>query len=86
MKNILFIEKSIYSIKKRKFLILERNTSKTCHRCGHVGLRVRSLFKCPKCSYSCNADYNGAMNILKRAMGYMPMAGAVFDTAHNSVE
>jgi putative transposase len=56
--------------------VSERNTSKTCHRCGHMGLRVGSLFKCPKCGYTCNADYNGAMNILKRAMGYMPMAGA----------
>jgi putative transposase len=69
----------------------EKNTSKTCHRCGHIGLRVGSLFKCPKCGYVCNADYNGAMNLLKRAMGYMPMAGAGgalcpgLDTAQNSV-
>jgi ribosomal protein L37E len=49
----------------------ERNTSKTCHRCGNKGLRVGSLFKCLKCGYSCNADYNGAMNILKRGMSYM---------------
>jgi len=56
--------------------ISEKNTSKTCHRCGSKGLRVGSLFKCPKCNYSCNSDYNGAMNILKRAMGYMPIAGA----------
>jgi putative transposase len=69
----------------------ERNTSKTCHKCGHRGLRVGSLFKCPHCGYVCNADYNGAMNILKRAMGYMPIAGAGralcpgLDTALNSV-
>ena len=56
--------------------VSEKNTSKLCHRCGHEGLRVGSLFKCPNCGYSCNADYNGAMNILKRAMGYMPVAGA----------
>lgn len=56
--------------------ISERNTSNTCHKCGHKGIRVGSLFKCPSCGYSCNADYNGAMNILKRAMGYMPIAGA----------
>jgi putative transposase len=71
--------------------VSEKNTSKTCHRCGHMGLRVGSLFKCPKCGYVCNADYNGAMNLLKRAMGYMPMAGAGgalcpgLDTAQNSV-
>jgi putative transposase len=56
--------------------ISERNTSKTCHRCGMKGLRVGSLFKCLNCRYQCNADYNGAANILKRAMGYMPIAGA----------
>jgi putative transposase len=56
--------------------VSEKNTSKTCHRCGHTGLRVGSLFKCPKCGYLCNADHNGAMNILKRATGYMPIAGA----------
>ncbi|PUA31090.1 MAG: hypothetical protein B9J98_07840 [Candidatus Terraquivivens tikiterensis] len=56
--------------------VSERNTSKTCHKCGHKGLRVGSLFKCLDYGHSCNADYNGAMNILKRAMGYMPMVGA----------
>jgi putative transposase len=56
--------------------VSERNTSKTCHRCGHIGLRVGSLFKCPKCGYTCNADYNEAINILKRAMGYTPIARA----------
>ncbi|MBC7112856.1 MAG: transposase [Candidatus Methanomethyliales bacterium] len=56
--------------------ISEKNTSKICHKCGFKGLRVGSLFKCFNCGYSCNADYNGAMNILKRAMGYMPVAGA----------
>jgi putative transposase len=56
--------------------ISERNTSKTCHRCGMKGLRVGSLFKCLNCRYQCNADYNGAANILKRAIGYMPIAGA----------
>jgi len=53
--------------------VSERNTSRTCHRCGHMGLRAGSL-KCPKCGYTCNADHNGAM--LKRAMGYTPIAGA----------
>jgi putative transposase len=55
--------------------ISERNTSRFCHKCGAKGLRVGSSFKCPNCGYSCNADHNGAMNILKRAIGYMPMAG-----------
>jgi len=54
----------------------ERNTSKICHKCGHKGIRVGGSFKCPNCGYSCNADYNGAMNMLKRGMGYMSMLGA----------
>ncbi|MEM3390356.1 MAG: transposase [Thermoproteota archaeon] len=56
--------------------VSERNTSKLCHRCGNEGIRNGSLFKCPYCNYSCNADYNGAMNIMKRAMRYMRMVGA----------
>lgn len=35
-----------------------------------------SFLKCSNCGYSCNADYNGAINILKQAMGYMPIAWA----------
>ncbi|MEM3660216.1 MAG: transposase [Thermoproteota archaeon] len=54
----------------------ERNTSKLCHRCGNRGVRKGSLFQCQHCNYACNADYNGAMNIMKRAMGYTRMAGA----------
>jgi putative transposase len=71
-----FVEYKARWLGMKVIKISERNTSKTCHRCGHIGLRVGSLFKCPKCGYSCNADYNGAMNILKRAMGYTPMAEA----------
>ncbi|MBS7627828.1 transposase [Candidatus Bathyarchaeota archaeon] len=56
--------------------ISERDTSKLCHKCGQKGVRVGSSFKCSNCGYSCNADYNGAMNILKRAVGSMPTAGA----------
>ncbi|MEM0053491.1 MAG: transposase [Nitrososphaeria archaeon] len=56
--------------------ISERNTSKLCHKCGHRGIRVGTMFKCQNCGFQCNADYNGAMNILKRGMGYMLMLGA----------
>jgi IS605 OrfB family transposase len=28
---------------------LVRNTSKTCHRCGHVAQVKKRIFKCPKC-------------------------------------
>jgi putative transposase len=71
-----FIEYKAKWVGIKVIKVSEKNTSKTCHRCGSIGLRVGSLFKCPKCGYSCNADYNGATNILKRAMGYTPTAGA----------
>ncbi|MBO3798901.1 MAG: transposase [Candidatus Brockarchaeota archaeon] len=47
--------------------VSENNTSKLCHRCGNRGIRKGGLFKCPHCNYTGNADYNGAMNIMKRA-------------------
>lgn len=60
--------------------ISERNTSRTCHKCMYEGLRVGSLFKCPNCGYTCHADYNGATNILKRAVGLVSTAGASLTT------
>lgn len=52
------------------------NTSKLCSRCGSQGLRHNGRFVCPKCGVELNADYNGALNILKRALGYISRAGA----------
>jgi len=49
--------------------ISEAYTSQMCSRCGKRGLRVRGLFTCPHCGLNLNADYNGARNILKRALG-----------------
>ncbi|HRQ42682.1 MAG TPA: transposase [Chloroflexota bacterium] len=43
-----------------------KNTSKTCHRCGHCarGNRVNQhLFRCQKCGLETNADRNAAHNI-----------------------
>ena len=54
----------------------EANTSKLCSRCGSQGLRHNGKFVCPKCGIELNADYNGALNILKRALGYISRAGA----------
>jgi len=54
----------------------ESNTSKLCSRCGSQGLRRNGKFVCPNCGIELNADYNGALNILKRALGYMSKAGA----------
>ena len=49
--------------------ISEAYTSQICSRCGQKGSRVRGLFTCPHCGLNLNADYNGARNILKRALG-----------------
>jgi len=47
----------------------EAYTSQTCSRCRGMGLRVAGLFQCPQCGLNLNADWNGAKNILKRALG-----------------
>lgn len=63
----------------------EYNTSKTCSRCGEIGKRpTQGHFRCNTCHrISFNADYNGALNILKRATSYMGVAGAECEPAHN---
>ena len=50
-----------------------RNTSKTCHRCGHVAQAKGREFKCPKCGMKYNRDLNACVNIahaLMRCMGW----------------
>jgi len=49
-----------------------RNTSKTCHRCGHVAQVKGREFRCPKCGLTYNRDLNACINIahaLTRGMG-----------------
>lgn len=50
-----------------------RNTTKTCHRCGHVARANGREFRCPKCGLVYNRDLNAAVNIahaLMRRMGW----------------
>lgn len=58
-------------------LVNAQYTSQTCNRCGHIakGNRVGETFKCLRCGYTCNADYNASVNIAKEAIskGYMPL-------------
>jgi putative transposase len=50
------------------FKISERDTSKTCHRCGSMNTSrlVQSVLECHGCGLVYNADLNGAVNIAKR--------------------
>ena len=38
-------------------------TSKSCCRCGAVGLRERQSFRCPRCGYRGHADHNASRNV-----------------------
>ncbi|RLG38216.1 MAG: hypothetical protein DRN91_03300 [Candidatus Alkanophagales archaeon] len=71
-----------YKALERGILVIEVpefNTSKQCSRCGSLRTKRPSqgVFICEDCGYQINADVNGAKNILKRAVGYMLMVGAV---------
>lgn len=48
-------------------LVNPRNTSRTCHQCGHAAAenRKREAFLCGKCGHSAHADTNAARNILR---------------------
>jgi len=45
-----------------------RNTSKTCHRCGHVAQVSGREFRCPKCGLIYNRGLNACINIARRVM------------------
>ncbi|MHC1635780.1 MAG: RNA-guided endonuclease InsQ/TnpB family protein, partial [Candidatus Methanospirareceae archaeon] len=50
-----------------------KNTSKRCHKCGHVAQVSRREFRCPRCGLVYNRDLNSAINIahaLTRGMGW----------------
>jgi IS605 OrfB family transposase len=48
-----------------------KNTSKTCHRCGHVAQVKLRMFKCPKCGLKYDRDLNACINIAHRVMSSM---------------
>jgi len=50
------------------YQISERNTSKTCHRCGSMNTtRIKQpVFECKACGLVYNADLNAAKNLAKR--------------------
>lgn len=48
-------------------LINPKETSQMCNKCGYVSAENRNgiLFKCKKCNYSANADFNASVNIAR---------------------
>jgi len=55
-----------------------RNSSKECSRCGYISKssrRSQSLFRCIRCGFQHNADFNASLNLAKRAgslaLGYL---------------
>jgi len=48
-----------------------KNTSITCNKCGHISQDNyedyhKVHFKCKKCGYQCNADFNASVNIARQ--------------------
>lgn len=50
--------------------VTEEYTSKTCSKCGniHTKLGGNKTFKCPECGHILDRDFNGAFNILLKAL------------------
>ena len=60
------------------YKISERNTSKTCHRCGSTNTNRfhQSVFECRACGLVYDADNNGAKNIAQRFWDHVFQNGA----------
>jgi putative transposase len=64
-----------------------RKTSQTCSKCGHATRSNRpdqAHFRCVKCGYQVNSDYNAAVNISRK--GLYALCDAPPDTARASSE
>ena len=57
----------------RVALVNPRNTSRTCHECGHTDAGNResqAVFQCRECGHTAHADINAAKNILLLAISH----------------
>ncbi|MDO8538136.1 MAG: transposase [archaeon] len=73
-----FIEYKANSLGIGIVKVNEKHTSKTCPRCGKIGVRKnQGLFVCSNCNFQLNADYNGAKNILKRSLEHVFSDGVI---------
>jgi predicted RNA-binding Zn-ribbon protein involved in translation (DUF1610 family) len=50
--------------------VTEEYTSKTCSKCGHIHTKLNGskIFKCPECGHTLDRHFNGACNILLKAL------------------
>jgi len=68
--------------------VSEAYTSQTCHNC-HIrdksARKTQGLFHCRNCGLQMNADYNGSMNILKRALGVLSKVRGILTIPELSV-
>lgn len=72
-----FAEHLLQMAKRNGVLVVRCNesfTSKTCPECGHIHDRLggSKKFKCPNCGYTAHRDWNGARNIMLRALAATP--------------
>ena len=69
LQTIIEYKANLEGIKVRYLTKKEtKNTSKTCHRCGHVAQVRGRIFKCPKCNMEYDRDLNACVNIARRVM------------------
>jgi putative transposase len=50
-----------------------RNTSKTCHKCGHcdrANRKSQTVFVCVRCGHKSNADFNASLNVRDRRVPF----------------
>ena len=60
-------------------LVDPKNTSRTCHCCGHISAKNRKgkSFRCVSCDHRDDADINAAKNILEKGILHRPQGKAV---------
>lgn len=59
--------------------VTEEYTSKTCSKCGHIHTKLggSKKFKCPECGHTLDRDFNGAFNILLKALRDTSLTGEI---------
>jgi IS605 OrfB family transposase len=75
-----FLAYKLEEVGKRLVKVPAAYTSRRCSRCGNVGLRTGSRFRCPVCGLRLHADLNAARNIAylgRTLVGRSPVNGPI---------